>query len=259
MELARVLPASPFSAGSGLPGRELTPAEERAFARRRRAMIASLAALALAVPVAIGVIVVLATEPRVDRRIKRYNSGGIEQVADWVGPVRHGPFVEYFTNGVKRAEGAFANNQKHGLVTTWFWTGAVESRVEYREGIRHGRTETFWPNGGRRAVEEYRLGVATGQWQAWSEAGALESEAFFLEDQGSFVEREFWDNGQLRQETPYLDGVAHGRVTAFWPNGWPMTHGMMIRGVRDGLWPVWDEAGLLLQEERWQDGERVDE
>ncbi|MCC7109146.1 MAG: toxin-antitoxin system YwqK family antitoxin [Deltaproteobacteria bacterium] len=258
MELARVIPASPFSAGTGLPGRELTPAEERAFARRRRAARIALVALMVAVPFAIGVIVVTATEPRVDLRVKRYNSGGIEQMAEWVGPVKHGAFTEFFTNGQKRAEGVYFENEKHGSVTTWFWNGALESRAGFDHGVRHGRHERFWPGGQPRSVEDYEHGTATGHWQTWSEAGILESEVRFQGAPGTFVERTFHETGRLRQETPFVDGLAEGLVTASWDNGQRMSEGRLDDGLREGAWFSWDEAGTLVEQSRWVQGEQVE-
>ncbi|MCC7071414.1 MAG: toxin-antitoxin system YwqK family antitoxin [Deltaproteobacteria bacterium] len=258
MELSRAIPASPFSAGSGLPGRELTPAEQRMFALRHRLAQVALAAVALAVPVLIGVIVVAANEPRTQVRTKYFNSGGIEEAVSWSGAVRHGPYTQYFTNGQRRAEGSYYLGEKDGQIHTWHWNGALESTGFMKHGVRVGRWEHLWPSGALRAVEEFHEGLARGRWQTWYVSGVLESESVFGPEHGMLVERRFYDAGTLHTEIPYVDGLPHGLVRAFWPDGRPQTEGRMAHGERDGLWVSWDESGALVEQARYLDGELLE-
>src|SRR4051812_4582974 len=133
--MALDLPASAFSAGSGLGGRELTAAEESAFQRRRRNTRLALAALVIAVPVVAVLVIGQVMKPSVDRRTRSFANGSPEVVAEYVDAKKNGAFTEYYGNGKKKADGHYRNDVEDGHWVRYFWNGAPESEGDLARGV----------------------------------------------------------------------------------------------------------------------------
>ena len=73
--MALDVPTSSFSAGSGVGGRELTAAEERAFKRRRLQARVALVAVVLAVPALVVFVIGQVMKPSVVQRTRSYSNG----------------------------------------------------------------------------------------------------------------------------------------------------------------------------------------
>ena len=112
--MALDFPASSFSAGPGLGGRELTGAEERAFRRRRLQTRFALAALVVAVPVLAVLSISAFMKPSVVTRSRSYSNGNPEVVAEYVGAKRNGAFTAYCSNGKVKTEGFYKNDDEDG-------------------------------------------------------------------------------------------------------------------------------------------------
>ncbi|QJX71752.1 hypothetical protein F-LCD7_0503 [Faustovirus] len=48
---------------------------------------------------------------------------------------KHGPFVNYFTNGCKQYDGEYVDGELHGEYREYYASGAVNYSVRYRHGV----------------------------------------------------------------------------------------------------------------------------
>jgi len=69
-----------------------------------------------------------------------------------------GPFIVYWTNGMKQAEGTMANNQRVGLWTTFDKTGVKTGEVTFKADQWDGQRVKFHANGQKQLVETYNAG-----------------------------------------------------------------------------------------------------
>ncbi|WP_157775661.1 toxin-antitoxin system YwqK family antitoxin [Melittangium boletus] len=87
--------------------------------------------------------------------------------------VAHGPYVSFYANGQKSAEGQFVDGFRSGSWTFYTQDGQVRSRIEFSVGNYHGRREEYFPNGRLRTVESYVHGKLDGLVKEFSSDGRL--------------------------------------------------------------------------------------
>jgi antitoxin component YwqK of YwqJK toxin-antitoxin module len=61
----------------------------------------------------------------------------------------------------------------------------------------------------------------------------------------------FYENGTVKTVEPYQEGLLHGEVVLYWPNGQMKRRVHFVLGVRHGLDQIWDETGLLVDEDHY--------
>jgi antitoxin component YwqK of YwqJK toxin-antitoxin module len=82
---------------------------------------------------------------------------------------------EFHDNGVKRVEGFFENDERHGRWNSWFPNGKLWSTAHYREGALHGKQTVYHPSGEKYYEGTFEKGIRTGEWKFWDERGQLVS------------------------------------------------------------------------------------
>jgi hypothetical protein len=107
-------------------------------------------------------------------------SGTIEQIdrqedEGWVvgchlpKKIWHGPFHRWFSNGNKRASGAYWEGKRGGKWSEWHRNGEKMSQGAYENDKRQGYWITWHPNGRRAAAGEYRYDKRSGVFEFWTE------------------------------------------------------------------------------------------
>ena len=158
----------------------------------------------------------------------REDRGGIE--------IKDGPYVAWWTDGKKRAEGNYAGGKQHGEWIEWYSTGLRAAEGDYRNGRRDGPW-AFWRESGKKAEEgSFRNGEKQGHWVVFDDAGHRSAEG------------EIRTSAQLSRE--------NGKWTYFWPNGTKREEGSFREGKRDGKWTAYDAAGKVVAVNSFHDGEK---
>lgn len=94
----------------------------------------------------------------------------------------HGPYMSYFPNGQKRAEGQYFEGFRSGTWTFYDESGKQTGRTEFSGDNYHGKRVQYFANGKPRLIEEYVNGRRQGLMQEFSEDGKLVREAQFRDD-----------------------------------------------------------------------------
>jgi hypothetical protein len=68
------------------------------------------------------------------------------------------------------------------------------------------------------------------------------------------VGRLFYKDGSLAGIVPLQAGKPHGRVVEYFPNGQMKTEGHWNEGRPAGVFRAWNEDGMLIQVEQWENG-----
>ncbi|WP_375757955.1 toxin-antitoxin system YwqK family antitoxin [Corallococcus exercitus] len=87
--------------------------------------------------------------------------------------VIHGPYVDFWANGQKQAEGQYLNGFRSGRWTFWDANGVKTGETEFVAGDYHGTRVQYFANGKPKMIEQYRKGFRNGTVQELSEDGKV--------------------------------------------------------------------------------------
>jgi len=88
-------------------------------------------------------------------------------------PMRHGSYVAWHPNGLKRMEGQFSFGEPTGEFQWWYDNAQTKMKGEYYDGKRIGQW-TWWHENGLKMFDgSYEAGVQVGQWSRWDDKGKL--------------------------------------------------------------------------------------
>ena len=158
----------------------------------------------------------------------RADRGGID--------MKDGPYLAFWSDGRKRAEGAFSGGKQSGPWIEWYASGNIAAQGTYGNGRRDGAW-TFYRENGRKAEEgAFRAGEKQGHWIVFDDAGHRSAEG------------EIRTEGRLSRE--------NGTWTWFWPNGSKKQEGKFHSGRRDGRWTEWDDRGRVVSVNEYREGDK---
>jgi antitoxin component YwqK of YwqJK toxin-antitoxin module len=80
----------------------------------------------------------------------------LAELTTWQYGEKHGPWVRYFPDGTRMAEGSYNEDQPDGPVVFYHPNGQVHIRGNYRLGLKTGVWETFDEDGKLISKEEYK-------------------------------------------------------------------------------------------------------
>jgi antitoxin component YwqK of YwqJK toxin-antitoxin module len=136
---------------------------------------------------------------------------------------RQAAHVDYFSPGVKKAEGTYLFAKETTKTSYDFWNGDVHTAVIGKEGInqRHGHWTYWFKDGGKQMEGDFDQDKPTGKHVWW------------------------YSNGQKQAEGEFEGGLEVGKWTWWHVNGQKMTEGEFADGVQTGRWIRWSTAGLV--------------
>ena len=129
-------------------------------------------------------------------------------------PRKDGPFIEYWVNGKKSAEGAYKNKKLDGVYTEYFKSGNKKSELTYVGGERNGPYTSWFdlPHLGVRKSAEgtFKGGKEYGTTKCYHENGKMS----YLKGHGPNRNETTWHkNGQRESVTKYKNGKLTFRQT----------------------------------------------
>ena len=91
---------------------------------------------------------------------------------------KHGYWITYYVNGLKRSEGQYIHGRKEGLWIQYHKNGNKASEASFRDGKNEGDYVCYYENGNRQWGGPYREhdggsadGRKEGVWYCWEEDG----------------------------------------------------------------------------------------
>ena len=114
-----------------------------------------------------------------------------------------GAFIDYWSNGEKRAEGSYKNKKLNGLYRTYYMNGEKKSEVTYEAGERNG-PHTSWHENGRKSVEGvFKNGKQHGSIRSYHENGRI---SCIKSNSPNGTDTAWHENGQKQSVYTYSDG-----------------------------------------------------
>ncbi len=87
--------------------------------------------------------------------------------------VFHGPYIAYWKNGVKQAEGQYLDNFRSGKWVYFDEKGGKTGETSFKQGDYDGARVEFWPSGQKKLEEFYVAGRRQGAQKTWDLAGKV--------------------------------------------------------------------------------------
>ena len=112
--------------------------------------------------------------------------------------IKHGPSIEWYASGQKKASGEYASNQRLGDWVFWYESGIIERQGGFKNDVEEGRWVEFHPSGMQSAEGARVNGRESGRWIYWA------------------------DGDNTRTEGNWSNGQQDGTWTAYAPDGTPL-------------------------------------
>lgn len=94
----------------------------------------------------------------------------------------HGPYIAYWKDGVKQAEGQYEEGFRSGKWTFFNEKGVKDGETTFKMGDYDGLRIEFWPNGQKKLEETYVMGRRQGAQKQFDQVGKLVSTTEFVDD-----------------------------------------------------------------------------
>lgn len=88
-------------------------------------------------------------------------------------PIPHGPFIVFYSNGQKAAQGTYDRGQRSGEFTWWYSNGQKKTTGHYVDDLEDGPWSWWHENGLRMARGSFVAGKKIDQWSVWNPQGQL--------------------------------------------------------------------------------------
>lgn len=90
--------------------------------------------------------------------------------------LKHGPWTWWYESGQKRWEGSYAADRPDGFERAWYENGQLEYEGGFKDDKREGPFRRWYDSGQKELEGTYVAGRREGQFRYWSYDGALDRE-----------------------------------------------------------------------------------
>jgi antitoxin component YwqK of YwqJK toxin-antitoxin module len=114
---------------------------------------------------------------------------------------KHGPWVSWYPNGQKQAEGEFRNDVQVGKFVWWYANGQKQIEGVYTDGEQQGPW-VWWHENGQKSIRgEYTKGHPSGRWTWWNVDGKVARSTEMEQGAGEIVQMPEKPQPQARSST----------------------------------------------------------
>lgn len=106
---------------------------------------------------------------------------------------KHGIFISYHQNGMKKSVGNFKDNEPIGAWSAWFESGQLRMQGKYNSnGERKGYWKRWYPNGKLNSEGSYLNGERDQEWKWYFDNSQLSAKETY--NQGEPIQIQFWND-----------------------------------------------------------------
>lgn len=171
-----------------------------------------------------------------------YFSEKLTGVYHYAKDEKNGPFVTYYTNGSKRVEGYYTNDNLEHYRYTYWQNGAIQRKEKYDEDELVS-FESFNPEGKKETEFDYR--GKTGKFSYALNNGNTIHEFNLVNGKfhGRYVVKD--KSGAIEIETDFVNGNRHGNYKKLSPFGTPDYENSYQSGMANGVEKTYDLVGNI--------------
>lgn len=194
--------------------------------------------------------------------------------------IKTGHWIEYYDDGVLRAEGDYKKGEKFGEWIFYYREGNVEQKGSFtKDELYDGKWSWYHKNGNLWREEVYYYGLENGPFVEYSDSNTVISEGEFIEglEDGQWLyqlndhkEEGVYRNGQregewyhyyydetVRFKGKYDSGSPEGKHTYYYDNGNKMLEGKYEFGLKNNTWTRYNRDGSVLVKIYFRDGKEI--
>lgn len=173
-------------------------------------------------------------------------------------------------------QGQFKNDIPYGEFIYYSPDGKVKSNVKYSENGLIANTIVFHPNGKKMATgmyheklkdsiwtyfdkaevrifdEFYENGIKSGVWHNYYNDGKIKELCTYKNDKKNGMWMIFYTDSILKAKAVYVDNEFDGLFQSFHLNGKLYKSGKFDKGLKQGVWLFYTEAGIPFKRETYQ-------
>lgn len=166
-------------------------------------------------------------------------------------------YLEFFENTNPKSDFYLKNNLIEGKAITYFSNGKPYANYDYVSGKINGEEKKFYKNGALQYKINSIDGKLNGDLIEYYDNGKIKQKCKFIKDYRQGYAINYYNNEKntIKSEGNYIDNEANGSWKFYYNNEKLESEGNFNqKGVKDGLWKVYDKTGILLQELNYSDG-----
>ncbi|MCH7411201.1 hypothetical protein MM239_17525 [Belliella sp. DSM 111904] len=152
--------------------------------------------------------------------------------------VLHGPYQEYYFEGILMTEVNYVNGKPDGDFKRFAGRNQVWEEGKFKNGRKIGKWTAFFP--GTKVIESEKYyddkGNKTGEWKFYYENKRVARIERYENDIPVGTWEEFFPNRNLSKRKTYELGVPVGEYVEYHADGSTSVTGQYKGGVKDGLW-----------------------
>lgn len=181
--------------------------------------------------------------------------------------MRQGPWIEYYDDGIRKAEGKYKDGKRVGSWTFYYHSGGKEEEGKFdSRGRPDGDWKWYYEEGQLLREQSFSLGKEDGLMAEYTISGKIITRGSFIDglEQGEWLieygdqravgnyqngQRDgswkfYYSNGNLSYEGRFVEDLPDGRHTYYWENGQKKDEGVFIMGRKEGDWVKYQMDGL---------------
>ncbi len=136
--------------------------------------------------------------------------------------------------------------------------GKLLSELSYNDaGQLDGKSSWYYPDGTLQLEAWYKDGKMHGPQRRYFETGTVEEITFYHENLKDSISTQYSLNSEKLTESYYVKDTLHGTYHRWYEGGSLAIEGSYTKGMMDGIWLFYDQAGLVIGKADYVQGKGV--
>lgn len=174
-----------------------------------------------------------------------FENGNKSEEGKYIDGNLEGEWTVYYDNGKKKRQGVYKENKGNGYWTYWFENGEKKSEGVYASDIKNGNWIYYHENGKKKSEGNMTNDKVNGKWTFWFDNGTIQGMGKFVDNEKDSVWVHYDKYGNLSEENVFVDKQIISAI-GYHDNTKIAFKGSYKNGKKNGLWQIWNKAGLLI-------------
>lgn len=142
----------------------------------------------------------------------------------------------------------------NGKNTFYYENGRIASEGYFKDGLPHGIWKSYYQDGTLKSVGHKKLGLSDSLWVFFDEEGRKRKVFDYVNDKKNGCARFIDTLGNIEKEMFYIDDIPQGEIVTYFDDGSIRSFVEIIDGKEEGLKLEYDENGVVITEEIYDNG-----
>lgn len=127
---------------------------------------------------------------------------------------------EYYANGKIKTEATYnKEGKKEGLCIEYYEDGVKKAEIPYNNGMREGELKVYYKSGNIKSKHDFKEDKEEGKFFLFYENGEIKKEGFYVNGKTEGESRSYYATGQLYTLSNRANGNVFGQTTVYYEDG----------------------------------------